>query len=1364
MGMGSSTGKARRAIAILLAVVSVATGAVLTAAAPAAAEDPAPFAVMPDLAVVGYDPQGMGSTPRSLAVSDLQGDGKADLAVAYEGDAKVITWAGDGTGGFVMTHRGAAPGGTSAVAVRDMTGDSIPDLVVTGREGSLAYLDIGDVSAGDGTRFPTRRMFSVGGGATDVAVADFNNDGFADYVVPLELTSGVTVALNDGTGRFPSVTSLVPDPGPAAVATGDLNGDGDADIAVSNFGSATVSIFLGHGDGTFLTAPAVQTDRQPLELGIGDFNGDGKPDLAVPSYGSAVVDVRLGNGDGTFRDAADVSVGANPRAVAIADLDGDTKSDLAVTIEGTDTVSVLFGDGTGGFGRAVSVPVGDRPFDVVAADFDGDARPDLAVTNYGSNKVSIRLNRYSGNTAQADLAVTSIVGSYLKPLPLTVAGGSGNGALTYAVLAGGTATGCAISAAAPFTLSTTSPGTCTVQASKAGDPTYRAAQSPATVVTFAKATQATLKVVAETAALPNAISLTTSGGSGTGAVSYALVAGGTAIGCAISAAAPFKLSSTSTGTCLVKATKLTDVNFKQTVSANVTMAFVTTLPVVAIADKTVVEGSTGSTSAAFTVTRTGETIGSSTVTWKTIDQTAAAGQDYVAVPATKLTFDPGVTSVTVTVKIVGDTVVEPNEIFSVALSDPAGATIGDGAGAGRIIDDDTALAVNDVTVVEGGSGAKAATFTITRTGILTGTSTVQWATVAGTATSGTDFTAVAASPQALVTFAANQATKQVTVNVTGDTVAEPDETFSVVLSAPVGASLLDATGVGTITDDDAGLAIGDATVTEGASGSQLATFTITRSGSTTLESTVLWRTLDGTAKAPGDYTAITTPTKVTFAPGVASQTVKVAVLGDTTFEVDETFSVQLSSPTNATLLDATAVGTIATDEVGLAIGDVTVLESEVGTGATFTVTRTGAIDTPVSVFASTADGTAKAPGDYTAVTTPVKLDLAAGVATKAFVVALVGDKVVEPNEDFFVKLTSATGATILDGTALGTITNDDSQVSIADASLVEGQTGSSDMVFTLTRTGATNLVQTVTVHTVDGTAIASTDYNRVDTVVSFAVGATSAQVRVPVLGEVRYEDDEMFNVNLIGTGGTGSVTLADATAVGTILGDDATVSITDASVAEGNTTTNPNRAMFTVGRQGLLNRAVSFTWQTADMEARAGVNYIAVPPTTVTFNPYETWKDLYVSVLGNQIPGANLRFKVNLTNVAWATANTDLQALGTIVNDDEAIDFSVNDVTMDEGASGTTAFTFTVSRNASSRASTVRWETTNNTAVAPGDFTAVTSTLLSFAVGETTKQITVFVKGDRVFEGTEVFHVRLFEANGAGIADDTGTGTIRNDD
>ena len=188
--------------------------------------------------------------------------------------------------------------------------------------------------------------------------------------------------------------------------------------------------------------------------------------------------------------------------------------------------------------------------------------------------------------------------------------------------------------------------------------------------------------------------------------------------------------------------------------------------------------------------------------------------------------------------------------------------------------------------------------------------TVNYATANNTTITASDFAANSGS----VTFAPGETTKTITVEVTGDTLDESSETYFVNLSNAANATIADSRGVGTITDNDPAptLSIADVTITEGNSGVTTATFTVTLSAASGLAVTVRNATANNTAIASGDYTA--TSGTLTFAAGVTTKTFTVTIKGDVLDELDETFFVNLSSATNATIADAQALGTIMDDD------------------------------------------------------------------------------------------------------------------------------------------------------------------------------------------------------------------------------------------------------------------------------------------------------------------------------------------------------------------------------------------------------------------------------------------------------------------
>jgi concanavalin A-like lectin/glucanase superfamily protein/Calx-beta domain-containing protein len=428
----------------------------------------------------------------------------------------------------------------------------------------------------------------------------------------------------------------------------------------------------------------------------------------------------------------------------------------------------------------------------------------------------------------------------------------------------------------------------------------------------------------------------------------------------------------------------------------------------------------------ITVTKTGATELSASVNYGTSDGSATQPADYTQTSGT-LTFLPNQTSKTFDVPIFNDGTFEGNEDFSVALSSPSGATLGSPSSATVTIIEDDALPLVQFSAANYNvnEGAGTVTVTVTKTGTTVLPSTVNYATSDGSATQPADYT----QTSGMLTFLPNDTSKTFTVPISPDTVYEGNETFNITLSMPVGASLGSPNpATVTIVEDDAAPAfsINDVSHNEGDASTTSYAFTVTKTGSTAVNATVDYATANGTATAPSDYTAIPT-TGLTFLPNETTKTVTVMVNGDTTYETDETFTVELSNAGNATISDANGAGTIVNDDAApvFTIDDVTQNEGNSSTTAfTFTITKTGSTAVSSSVTYETVNGSATAPSDFTAIA-PTLLTFAPAETSKQVTVLVNGDSSVEPDEMFTVHLSTPTDATISDADGTGTITNDD---------------------------------------------------------------------------------------------------------------------------------------------------------------------------------------------------------------------------------------------------------------------------------------------------------------------------------------------------
>ncbi len=774
---------------------------------------------------------------------------------------------------------------------------------------------------------------------------------------------------------------------------------------------------------------------------------------------------------------------------------------------------------------------------------------------------------------------------------------------------------------------------------------------------------------------------------------------------------------------------------------------------VTINDATITEGNSGATNMVFTVSLSNPSASSITVDFATGDGTAVAVSDYVTTSGT-LTFTAGQVTKTVTVVALGDLTVEQAETLFLNLTNPSGATISDAQGLGTISNDDTALVtIADATIAEGNSGTTNMVFTISLSNPSASSITVDFATADGTALAGSDYTATAGT----LTFAAGETSKTVTVALNGDAIVEPAETLFLNLANPNGATISDAQGLGTITNDDSPvITVNDVSIAEGNSGTSSLTFTVSLNITSISAVTVDFATANGTATAGSDYVA--TSGTLTFAAGQTSKTVTVLVNGDVTVEQAETLFLNLTNPSGATISDAQGLGTITNDDTALVtINDTTITEGNSGaTNMVFTISLSNPSASTITVDFATASGTALAGSDY--VTTSGTLTFAAGQVTKTVTVVALGDLTVEQAETLFLNLTNPSGATISDAQGLGTITNDDTAlVTISDATISEGNSGTTNMVFTVTLSNPSASAITVDFATADGTALAGSDYAASTGTITFAAGETSRTVSVPVSGDVTVEFSETLFVNLTNANGA---TITDAQGLGTISNDDAPViSVDDVSIAEGDSGTS--NLVFTVSLNTPSVIAVTVDFATANGTAAAGSDYVATSGT-LTFAAGQTSKTVSVVVNGDVTVEQAETLFLNLTNPSAATI-ADAQGLGTISNDDTAL-VTITDATITEGNSGTTNMVFTVSlSNPSASSITVDFATADGTALAGSDYVAMTGTL-TFAAGETTKTVTAVALGDVTVEQAETLFLNLTNPSGATISDAQGLGMISNDD
>jgi hypothetical protein len=340
-----------------------------------------------------------GPWPISVAIGDLNGDGKPDVATANErygaaaGTVSVILNKGDGRFRARVDYRTGRR--TESVAIGDLNGDGSPDLAAANAEASTVSVLL---SRGDGS-FRAKVDYPTGSEAypSSVAIGDLNGDREPDLVTANTHANTVSVLLNIGDGSFLTKLDYATGDRPRSVGVGDLNRDGKPDLVAANEGREnnpgnTVSVLLNTGDGSFRAKVDYRTGSFPSSVAIGDLNGDGAPDL-VSANASRSVSVLLSRGDGNFQAKRDYRTGFITESVAIGDLNGDGRPDLATAdYDRANLVSVFVNRGDGSFQAKRDYRTGDGPYSVAIGDMNGDGKRDLVTANPYANTISVLLN------------------------------------------------------------------------------------------------------------------------------------------------------------------------------------------------------------------------------------------------------------------------------------------------------------------------------------------------------------------------------------------------------------------------------------------------------------------------------------------------------------------------------------------------------------------------------------------------------------------------------------------------------------------------------------------------------------------------------------------------------------------------------------------------------------------------------------------------------------------------------------------------------------------------------------------------------------------------------------------------------------
>ena len=753
----------------------------------------------------------------------------------------------------------------------------------------------------------------------------------------------------------------------------------------------------------------------------------------------------------------------------------------------------------------------------------------------------------------------------------------------------------------------------------------------------------------------------------------------------------------------------------------------------------------------FTFQRRGH-VGQATVEIKTMDETAIAGQDYEATRKTVVwpPSDMPEQIVSVSIPLKDDSVHEPTETFGIEAFDPVppDTELPTPYLQVTILDDDELILP---TVSLGPESEVTVNECTGETSFAVGLEpaseefvTVTYATSHGTATADVDYAHAAGT----LVFKPGEIEKAVTVSILADNMPEDSETFSIALSNPVYAALDEHDRLLVTIEDASCLAIADVAVPENAG---IMTFAVTLDAQIGEALSIRYATADGTATAGQDYAERSG--ELTFAPFSTEQTITVPILDDEILEPNETFTVTLTEPNSTTLVDlaiGTAVGTIIDDEeVSLSIADASAPEDS--GQMEFVVTLSALLSEELEVDFRTSDATAEAGADYTA--TSGTLTFGVGSTEEILVVPLLVDAVTEDNEIFSMSLSSVSiaGITLLRETATGTILNDDfPTLSVADTVAAEG---AGHAAFAVTLSEESRHAVRFRYVTSDGTAEAGRDYGMAGDIVTLEAGETEITIEVAIFEDALDEEDEDFTVTLTQPEGAA---LADEVATATIIDNDDPpgLSVQDATAVE-----SAGAMAFTVVLDAASTKTISVEYATSGGSAEAGRDFEQTAGT-VRFKPGVVEQTVSVRVLEDALDEDDETFTLTLSSAVNAKV-TDGQATGTIIDESAPPGLSIADATALE-SDGSMVFAVMLSAE-SARELTVQFATSDGTALSGMDYIHVSGTL-TFAPGDTTKQIAVPLLDDSVDEDVEAFTITLSSVVNATLVDDSAAGRISDND
>lgn len=353
-----------------------------------------------------------GTTPYDAAMADLDGDGKPDIVVVNGGyPYSLSVFRNTSVNGLIsLAPQVKLPTGVVpySVALGDLNGDGKQDIVIANSGvGSYNISILENTSSSGVISFVQKGQYTTGANPNKVSISDFDGDGRPDIAVVNFLSNSMSVFRNTGASgniSFDEKKDYSVGSFPERIAVSDLDGDGKTDIVITNGGSNNISILRNTSNSGAISFSAglyYETGEKPIGVAIGDVDGDEKPEVIVTCGFDSVSIFKNHSTSGaiSFAERLNFTTAISPSGLAMADIDGDGKTDLALVGEANNLVSVLRNTsviGSISFANKIDFSIGSGSLNIAIDDLDGDSRPDIIVPGSSSNTVSILKNSING--------------------------------------------------------------------------------------------------------------------------------------------------------------------------------------------------------------------------------------------------------------------------------------------------------------------------------------------------------------------------------------------------------------------------------------------------------------------------------------------------------------------------------------------------------------------------------------------------------------------------------------------------------------------------------------------------------------------------------------------------------------------------------------------------------------------------------------------------------------------------------------------------------------------------------------------------------------------------------------------------------